>query len=60
MRGPQTAVADPLPPDMLEARLAALTAERVDDGGWPSPYNDGWRGWITAQNLVTLRLFGHI
>ncbi len=60
VRRPQTAVGRQLPSDILETRLSALASEQMADGGWPSPYGDGWRGWITAQNLVTLRLFGRI
>lgn len=42
-------------PEHLIARwIDRLLQEPSDDGGWPSPYNDDWRGWSTATNLVTL------
>ena len=60
VRGPHTPIGQQLPPSLLAKRLDALAAEQAEDGGWPSPYNDGWRGWVTVQNLLTLRMFGRI
>jgi hypothetical protein len=37
-----------------------LEAEQSDDGGWPSPYNAGWRGWVTVQSLLTLKAFDRL
>jgi hypothetical protein len=37
-----------------------LAAEQQEDGGWPTPYNPNWRGWVTVQNLLVLRAFGKI
>jgi hypothetical protein len=58
VRDPHTTIGQRLPAHILEERLAALAAEQTEDGGWPSPYSDGWRGWITVQNLITLHVFG--
>jgi hypothetical protein len=60
VRNPHTWIGRRLPERLLAARLDALAAEQADDGGWPSPYSEGWRGWLTAQNLITLRAFGRI
>jgi hypothetical protein len=58
VRTPHSFIGRQLPAHILEARLAALASEQAEDGGWPSPYSDGWRGWITVQNLITLSVFG--
>jgi hypothetical protein len=49
-----------LPAHILKRRLDMLEAEQQADGGWPTPYNEGWRGWFTDQNLLILRAFGRI
>ena len=59
VRGPQTWTGQHIP-DILNDRLDRLTAEQEADGGWPSPYSPAWRGWITIQNLLTLRAFGRV
>lgn len=43
-----------IPADMLDAQVDALLAEGEADGGWPSPYDPGWRPWITAEALTVL------
>jgi hypothetical protein len=58
VRTPHSFIGRQLPAHVLKARLAALANEQAEDGGWPSPYSDGWRGWITIQNLITLSVFG--
>ncbi len=60
VRGPQTWTGQHIPRDILNDRLDRLTAEQEADGGWPSPYSPAWRGWITIQNLLTLRAFGRV
>ncbi len=57
---PNTYTARMLPKDILNRRLEMLTAEQQEDGGWPTPYNPNWRGWVTVQNLLVLRAFGKI
>lgn len=47
-----------IPKDLLATQAARLLGEQEDDGGWPSPYGDAWRPWITAAafiHLATLR-----
>lgn len=58
VRHPATYTGQHLPPAILDAQLDRLAAEQTGDGGWPSPYGDHWRGWITTQGLLTLRAFG--
>ena len=60
VRGPETFVGRLLPRQMIEDQLDRLEAEQQKDGGWPSPYNDAWRGPTTLANLLTLRRFGRI
>ena len=60
VRTPQTYTGRHLPPAILASQLDRLAHEQTADGGWPSPYAEHWRGWITVQNLLTLRTFGRI
>ena len=60
VRDPQTDTARLLPPTMIAARLDQLAADQAEDGGWPSPYDAGWRGWTTMQALLVLRAFGRV
>lgn len=60
VRHPRTYTGRMLPAAILAERLSMLESEQADDGGWPSPYNDAWRGWITVQNLLTLKAFNRI
>jgi hypothetical protein len=59
-RTPQTYTALNLPGDILAAELDRLESEQDQDGGWPSPYAEHWRGAITVQSLLALRAFGRI
>jgi hypothetical protein len=59
-RTPQTYTARNLPGDILAAELERLEAEQAEDGGWPSPYAEHWRGAFTVQGLLVLRAFGRI
>ena len=59
-RDPLTYTARLLPPAMLSTRLDQLAADQAEDGGWPSPYDAGWRGWTTMQALLVLRAFGRV
>lgn len=43
-----------IPTDLIDRWVDRLLEEPADDGGWPSPYGDAWRPWITAMNLATL------
>lgn len=60
VRHPQTYTSQHLPATILQERLNRLEAEQTADGGWPSPYDAGWRGPSTVQNLLVLRAFGRI
>jgi hypothetical protein len=60
VRHPQTYIAQHLPASILQDRLDRLEAEQSEDGGWPTPYDTGWRGWCTIQNLLVLRAFGRL
>jgi hypothetical protein len=58
VREPATYVAAQLPAEILSDQLDKLSATQAEDGGWPTPYDQGWRGWVTVQNLLVLRAFG--
>jgi hypothetical protein len=60
VREPQTYTGRLLPAAIREHWLEALVAEQQPDGGWPTPYNPAWRGWVTVQNLLVLRAFGRV
>lgn len=34
--------------------IDAVLADQRSDGGWPTPYDDAWRPWTTANLLVLL------
>ena len=59
-RSPQTYLGQHLPASMLAAELEHLAADQQEDGGWPSPYDAGWRGWFTVQSLLVLQQFGKL
>jgi hypothetical protein len=58
VRTPQTDIGRRMPAAILAAQLDTLAAEQQDDGGWPSPYAEHWRGPATVQGLLTLQAFG--
>ena len=60
IRTPDTYIGRLMPAPMAAVRLDRLEAEQAEDGGWPSPYAEHWRAWVTVQNLLTLRAFGRI
>ncbi|HEY7983888.1 MAG TPA: hypothetical protein VID73_06955, partial [Ktedonobacterales bacterium] len=60
VRGPATYTGRLLPAAIRDHWLDALAAEQQPDGGWPTPYNPAWRGWVTVQNLLVLRAFGRV
>lgn len=60
VRSPHTYTGGLMPSHVLAARLDELALEQADDGGWPSLYDDHWRGWITVQNLLVLQAFGRL
>ncbi|MGN6032255.1 MAG: hypothetical protein ACTHQE_11375 [Thermomicrobiales bacterium] len=43
-----------IPADLIAREAARLVAEQQPDGGWPSPYGDAWRPWITATAFTSL------
>jgi hypothetical protein len=57
---PDSPVARRLPENVLSEKLDALLAEQSADGGWPTPYNAGWRPWITANNLLILKAHARV
>jgi hypothetical protein len=60
IRTPDTFIGEQMPASILSAQLDALAAEQAEDGGWPSPYDPHWRGWVTVQNLLVLKAFERI
>lgn len=60
IRSPETFIGRNLPSDIVTRQLDHLVASQSDDGGWPTPYAEHWRGYTTAQNLLTLRAFGRL
>lgn len=60
VRNPRTYFGRLLPRKMLDGALDALAAEQEADGGWPTEYDEHWRGFATVQNLLVLRAFGKI
>ena len=58
VRSPQTYTGSHLPTYILAEQLDRLEAEQAEDGGWPTPYDQGWRGWVTIQSLLVLQQFG--
>jgi hypothetical protein len=43
---------------LIEAQLDRMLTEQQDDGGWSTPYDQGWRPWFTATNAITLQAHG--
>jgi hypothetical protein len=58
VRSPRTYTGRFLPPRILSEELDALAAEQADDGGWPTPYDQVWRGPVTVDSLLVLKEFG--
>lgn len=58
--GPDTFVGATLPRRVLSRQLDRLEGEQAEDGGWPSPYSEGWRGWVTMNALLHLKAFGRV
>lgn len=51
-----------LPHELYLRYMSLLLTEPLNDGGWPTPYDEAWRPWTTANNLITLarlRDIGH-
>lgn len=40
--------------DDLVKVIDAVLADQQEDGGWPTPYDQAWRPWVTANTLVLL------
>lgn len=40
--------------NVLSRNADQLLTEQVPDGGWPTPYNEAWRPFFTAQACVAL------
>lgn len=58
--GPSNPIAQRLPRALIDAQLDRLEGEQTADGGWPSPYDPGWRPMITADALAVLRAYGRL
>lgn len=43
-----------IPEGLIARNVDSLLAEQQDDGGWPTPYDDAWRPWTTAGNMMIL------
>lgn len=43
-----------LPANLFAKWADVLLKEPADDGGWLTPYDQGWRPWATATAMVTL------
>lgn len=52
--GGSTEITTRIPEDLIARWADRLLQEPQDDGGWPSPYDDAWRSWFTATNLMLL------
>lgn len=48
-------LANRIPADLVRSAVDELIGDAQEDGGWASPYDEGWRPWFTATNLMTLR-----
>lgn len=48
------AITERMPQELIRQQVDRLLSEHQDDGGWPTPYDDAWRVWTTAENLATL------
>jgi hypothetical protein len=57
---PESPIARRLPDAVLRAKLDGMLSEQIADGGWPTPYDQGWRGWNTLLNLLILRAHGRL
>ncbi len=52
--GSGTLILDRLDPDRIRANGVKLLETQSKDGGWPSPYSEAWRPWLTATTCVVL------
>ncbi|MGI8485235.1 MAG: hypothetical protein ACR2OU_13350 [Thermomicrobiales bacterium] len=43
-----------IPSKIIGAQITRLLAEASSDGGWPTPYDQGWRAHATMSAMVTL------
>ncbi len=47
-------IARRIPDAVITAQIDRMLAEPLADGGWPTPYDDAWRVWVTAGNMAVL------
>ncbi|MCO5214563.1 MAG: hypothetical protein M9950_00140 [Thermomicrobiales bacterium] len=52
--GGSAEIAARIPAEMISRYGEQLTAEQQEDGGWPTPYDDAWRVWTTANAMTIL------
>lgn len=43
-----------IPEEFISRQIDRMLNEQQEDGGWPTPYDDAWRVWVTAGNMLTL------
>ena len=43
-----------IPAELISRYCDQLIAEQGEDGGWPTPYDDAWRVWTTANAMMIL------
>lgn len=48
------AIVSRLPPETMARFADTLIDEQEPDGGWPTPYDPGWRPWTTAAAMMSL------
>lgn len=47
-------LAERIPNEVLTVNVDALLAEQQLDGGWPTPYDEAWRPYFSAEASTTL------
>lgn len=52
--GGSSRISHKIPADVFTSRIDELLADQQEDGGWPTPYNEAWRVWSTAGNMMIL------
>ena len=43
-----------LPSELFSQNVDRLLETQSDDGGWPSPYSEAWRPWLTTESCGIL------
>lgn len=53
MNGPRD-MQERIDPALVSQFVDKILDEQREDGGWPTPYDEAWRPWVTADALRTL------